>query len=73
MFPLANPDLTAEDQHMQWMKDKVMAGWIYGPVKDSEAKTHPCILPYDELPPEQKVKDHVFRAIVKACIDLESC
>jgi hypothetical protein len=51
------------------MADKVAAGWHYGEVKDAEAKTHPCMVAYEELPFEQRVKDHVFRAIVSALKD----
>jgi len=51
--------------HENWMKEKVEAGWVYGEVKDPEAKTHPCIVPYDQLPTEQKSKDYLFSTIVK--------
>ena len=29
-----------EASHISWMKQKVDEGWVYGPVKDPEAKTH---------------------------------
>jgi hypothetical protein len=65
-FALANPDAGDSAQHDAWMADKVAAGWVYGEVKDPAAKTHPCIVPFDQLPPEQKAKDAIFRAIVRA-------
>lgn len=65
-FALANPHATASEQHSAWMKDKIEAGWIYGPVKNVEKMTHPCIVPYYDLPFEEKAKDYVFRAIVHA-------
>ena len=40
--------------------------WSYGEVKDAEAKTHPCLIPYDQLPEFQKAKDKLFVAIVDA-------
>lgn len=52
--------------HEAWMKHKLKTGWRYGEVKDGIEKTHPCLVPYDELPEEQRVKDHVFSAIVIA-------
>lgn len=61
---LANPDATPENSHESWLAQKVAEGWTYGEEKDAEAKTHPCILPYDELPEFQKAKDHIFRAAV---------
>ena len=48
------------------MREKVERGWQYGPLKDADLKEHPCIVPFDELPPEQQAKDHLFKAIVDA-------
>lgn len=61
---LNNPDATPEQSHESWMAQKVADGWVYGEVKDAEKKTHPCMRPYAELPEGQKIKDHVFRAVV---------
>lgn len=58
-------DLTPEQSHSVWMEEKRRTGWTYGAVKDEVAKTHPCFVPYTELPPEQKVKDYLFRAVVR--------
>lgn len=64
LFRVNNPNATAEDQHQAWCSDKRRDGWIYGEVKDSALKTHPCLVQYDQLPFEQRVKDSVFAAIV---------
>lgn len=53
-----------EEQHALWMDLKIKEGWVYGTVKDADKKTHPCLTPYDNLPPEQRAKDHLFRAAV---------
>lgn len=63
---LANPDATPEQSHESWLAQKKEQGWKYGKVKDAEKKEHPCFLPYDELPPEQKAKDYLFRGVVHA-------
>jgi hypothetical protein len=65
-FTIATPESTPEDQHRAWMAHKVAGGWAYGPVKDATLKKHPCMVPYHALPPEQRAKDAIFRAIVKA-------
>jgi hypothetical protein len=52
--------------HESWLEQKRIEGWKYGPTKDAEKKTHPCFMPYDGLPIEQRLKDYVFAAIVKA-------
>lgn len=63
---LALNGATPEELHQSWLDFKVEGGWTYGPVKDAEAKTHPCLVSYNELPEEQKVKDRLFNAIVTA-------
>ena len=57
---------TPEDSHKSWLAEKDKTGWVYGEEKDAEKKTHPCILPYEELPPEQRVKDDLFMAVVRS-------
>lgn len=52
--------------HHAWCAAKMADGWRYGPVKDPEAKTHPCMVEYSLLPPEQRAKDVLFHAIVRA-------
>lgn len=61
---LANPDATPEQSHESWYAQKEAEGWKYGEVKDIEKKEHPCFLPYEELPDEQKAKDYLFRTTV---------
>lgn len=65
-FHLANPDAGPDHSHVAWLAEKETAGWRYGPVKDPEKKEHPCFVPYEQLPVEQKAKDYLFRAIVHA-------
>jgi hypothetical protein len=60
------PKTTPEDLHEIWMKKKIEEGWVYGEEKDTEKRTHPCIVPYDKLYPFQRAKDKVFVQIVKA-------
>lgn len=57
-------DFGAEASHISWSKQKFDGGWVYGALKDPDKKTHPCLVPFSELPPEQQMKDHLFRAIV---------
>jgi len=57
---------TPEKQHEAWCSNKRAAGWTYGEVKDAEAKTHPCLVPYTDLPAEQRAKDALYGAVVRA-------
>lgn len=65
-FHLENPEATPENSHESWMKEKIESGWVYGDVKDVEKKTHPCLLPYSELPLEQRAKDYLFKSVVES-------
>ncbi|SRR6266404_2106534 len=65
-FNIANPTAPASSSHDSWLAVKRADGWKYGPVKDADKKEHPCFVPYEELPEDQKRKDAVFKAIVGA-------
>jgi hypothetical protein len=62
---LEHPDTTPEGSHEVWLAEKLAAGWNYGRIKDVEAKTHPCVLPYACLTASDKAKDYIFRAVVR--------
>jgi hypothetical protein len=66
VFAIDTPDAPESAQHQAWLTDKISDGWIYGEEKDSVKKTHPCLVPFEELPLYQQKKDVLFRAIVKA-------
>lgn len=70
-FIIDNPNATPADSHTSWLEHKAAEGWQYGPVKDPEKKQHPCFLPYAELPEAQRVKDYLFRAVVRAVLEIE--
>lgn len=65
-YALEYPDAPPSAQHEAWLKDKQADGWVYGSDKDEARKTHPCCVPYEELPVEQQRKDALFKAIVGA-------
>ena len=65
-FVLANPDASAEASHDAWMRWKLGNGWVYDGVKRPEAKTHPNLRSFAELPEFQRRKDTLFLAIVRA-------
>jgi hypothetical protein len=68
-YALDNPNSPASAQHDSWCTDKWANGWSYAVVKDPINKTHPCLVPYNQLPVEQRLKDHLFKAVVKAFSD----
>ncbi len=65
-FALANPGAPASSQHDAWLVDKARDGWKFGTIKDPGKKEHPCMVPYEQLPVEQRLKDHLFKAVCGA-------
>ena len=64
-FHIDNPDAGPAASHENWMKQKLADGWHWGLYKSEGLKTHPCMVTYANLPPEQRAKDFIFCAIVK--------
>lgn len=69
IYALENPEVTPEQMHMNWRRDKIKAGWIYGPVKNEATRTHPCLVNYSELPEEQRTKDDIFIMVVRMSLE----
>jgi hypothetical protein len=63
-FHLENPNAGPDASHNSWLKQKEEEGWKYGPVKNPETKEHPCYVPYEQLPVEQKAKDYLFKQVI---------
>jgi RyR domain len=47
----------AENAHDVWAKRRMSEGWRYGPRRDEVEKTHPSLVPYEELPESEKEYD----------------
>jgi serine phosphatase RsbU (regulator of sigma subunit) len=52
----------ARVEHIRWSWEKRLNGWTFGTVKDGNRKTHPSIIPYEQLSESEKDKD---RELVK--------
>jgi hypothetical protein len=60
MDPLPSP----EEAHNSWMEEYFKMGWKYGPQRDPEAKTHPDLRPFSDLPKDERDKDAIFLVMV---------
>lgn len=59
-----NQQIPPRQVHEKWCQDMQADGWVYGPKTNSARKVHSCLVEYDELPPEQQVKDRLFGSII---------
>ena len=47
----------AKNVHDVWASSRISQGWTWGPKRSDELKTHPSLIPYEELPEEEKQYD----------------
>lgn len=59
------PDRSDDPAHLHgtWVEAYEAMGWRYGPRRDPVAKTHPDLVPYDDLGQLERDKDAVFVAL----------
>ena len=43
--------------HEVWSAGRMKEGWTYGEERNDAEKKHPCLVPYEELPEEEKEYD----------------
>ena len=47
----------SKNVHEVWSETRIQQGWTYGEQRNDELKTHPCLVPYEELPESEKEYD----------------
>jgi len=58
-FTQKEVEFLARQEHHRWLKEKLAAGWIYGPGdRDDKLKTHPALLIWRELVKHDKDKNY---------------
>jgi hypothetical protein len=55
--------MSPEELHQDWVAAYLAMGWVWGLEYDRELKTHPDMVPYDELGQLERDKDSVFVAL----------
>ena len=65
----------AKNVHEIWSQTRISQGWTYGPERNDSEKKHPCLVPYEELPEEEKLYDRntsteTLKFILKAGFDI---
>lgn len=54
---LSLSELIAENVHEVWADARIRDGWTFGEERNTELKTTPCLVPYDQLPESEKEYD----------------
>lgn len=60
MLPVELTELVeamAKNVHEVWAETRIAQGWSYGPERNDQLKHHPCLIPYEELPEEEREYD----------------
>ena len=47
----------AENAHDNWAALRIKEGWTWGPKRNDDAKEHPDLVPYDQLPESEQEYD----------------
>lgn len=50
-------EVVAKNVHEVWAQSRISQGWTYGEERSDALKTHPCLVPYEELPEIEKAYD----------------
>jgi ryanodine receptor 2 len=56
-FLAALSEALSKNAHEVWAAQRLHAGWHFGATRSDAEKLHPCLIPYEELPDEEKVYD----------------
>ena len=47
----------SKNVHEVWAETRINQGWTFGEKRNDDLRTHPCLIPYEELPEEEKEYD----------------
>lgn len=59
-----------ESRHAAWCKMHTDNGWVFGEKFDPQAKTHPNLLPWEQLPHSTRVKAAIFAIMAELAAEL---
>lgn len=52
-------EVLARNAHEAWALERFSDGWRWGPQRDEAARLHPSLVPYEQLPEEEKKYDRI--------------
>ncbi|MCM3763749.1 RyR domain-containing protein [Neobacillus niacini] len=64
-------EILAKNVHEVWAAQRIQQGWTHGEYRDDQKKTHPNLVPYEELTEEDKDYDrNTMMETLKAILSL---
>lgn len=71
---LKEEDRTSEEafmrmEHIRWDRFHFINHWTYAEKRDNSRRKHPLLVPFDQLPPEEKKKDTIGSELLKREIE----
>lgn len=66
-------EILAKMEHVRWCAEKWLDGWQKGPVKDPHQRTHPLLVPWEELPEVERDKDRDPVRSIPALVERSGC
>ncbi|GBC62521.1 hypothetical protein DENIS_3493 [Desulfonema ishimotonii] len=63
-YTLANQSITPESHHEKWVANMAKRGWRHGNERNPDKKTHPCMVPWEDLPYHEQAKTVLMIATV---------
>jgi ppGpp synthetase/RelA/SpoT-type nucleotidyltranferase len=58
----------AELEHGRWIVERLKSGWTYGPERDSQKRTSPYLIPWNDLPDEIRDFDRIAVGEIPECL-----
>ena len=66
-------EILAKMEHLRWCAEKWLDGWQKGPDKDPHQRTHPLLVPWEDLPEVERDKDRDPVRSIPALVERSGC
>lgn len=67
-----NASQSDEFRHGEWVEQHIADGWKYGETFNAAEKTHPNLVPWTQLKPEEQAKIRIFRIVAEATSEIDA-
>jgi len=66
-------EILAKMEHLRWCAEKWLDGWQKGPSKDPDQRTHPNLVPWEELSEDDRNKDRDPIRNIPSLVERSGC